>query len=124
MSADPRPDRHNGNPAPATLGDLLYSDSKRARIAEAEWVALLEAVAAGDQRALRAIYERTHRIVFTLILRIVKSRESAEELTVDLYHDVWKRASDYRPAGGTVIGWIMNQARSRAIERVSGSEGP
>lgn len=51
-------------------------------------------------------------------LRIVKSRESAEELTVDVFHDVWTRAGGYRPDGGTVIGWIMNQARSRAIDRL------
>ena len=35
-----------------------------------------------------------------------------------MYHDVWRRASRYEPAGGTVLGWIMNQARSRAIDRV------
>jgi RNA polymerase sigma-70 factor (ECF subfamily) len=31
---------------------------------------------------------------------------------------VWRRASLYDPAGGSVVGWIMNQARSRAIDRV------
>ena len=77
-----------------------------------------QAIAAGDQRALYAIYARTHRIVFTYILRIVKSRETTEELTVDLFHSLWKRAGSYHPATGTVVGWIMNQARSRAIDRL------
>jgi RNA polymerase sigma-70 factor (ECF subfamily) len=75
-------------------------------------------MAAGDQLALRALYERTHRIVFTLITRIVNSRETAEEVTVDVFHDVWRRASTYDPAGGSVVGWMLNQARSRAIDRV------
>jgi RNA polymerase sigma-70 factor (ECF subfamily) len=75
-------------------------------------------MAAGDQRALHALYTRTHRIVFTLIMRIAGNRETAEELTVDVFHDVWRRASAYDPAGGSVIGWILNQARSRAIDRV------
>src|SRR6185437_13192069 len=118
MSADPRPDTQGGAPPGRTLGDLLYSNPQKARVPEHEWVALLQGVAAGDQRALYAIYARTHPIVFTSILRIVKSRESAEELTVDVFHDVWKRAGGYRPDGGTVIGWIMNQARSRAIDRL------
>jgi RNA polymerase sigma-70 factor (ECF subfamily) len=39
-------------------------------------------------------------------------------LTVDVFHDVWRRASGYDPADGTVLGWLMNQARCRAIDRV------
>jgi RNA polymerase sigma-70 factor, ECF subfamily len=116
MSAALRPDKQS-SPA-RTLGDLLYSDPQKVRVPEGEWVTLLHGVAAGDQRALYAIYARTHRLVFTSILRIVKSRESAEELTVDVFHDVWKRAGGYQPEGGTVIGWIMNQARSRAVDRL------
>jgi hypothetical protein len=48
--------------------------------------------------------------VFTLIAHRRQS-ETAEELTVDVFHDVWRRASAYDPAGGSVIGWILNQAR-------------
>ena len=51
-------------------------------------------------------------------MRITANRETAEELTLDVFHDVWRRASRYDPADGTVLGWIMNQARSRAIDRV------
>jgi RNA polymerase sigma-70 factor (ECF subfamily) len=51
-------------------------------------------------------------------MRITRNRETAEELTVDVFHDVWRRAQGYDPANGTVLGWIMNQARSRAIDRV------
>ena len=75
-------------------------------------------MAAGDPLALHALYERTHRIVFTLIVRITHNRETAEELTVDVFHDAWRRAASYDPAGGSVVGWIMNQARSRAIDRL------
>lgn len=107
--------RHDG--PTRTLGALLYSD-RAGRAPEAEWLALVESVAAGDQSALRALYDRTHRIVFTLIMRIVDNRESTEELTVDVYHDVWRRAPKYDAAAGSVVGWIMNLARSRAIDRV------
>ena len=75
-------------------------------------------MAAGDQLALHALYERAHRPVFTLIIRITANRETAEELTVDVFQDVWRRATRYDAANGTVLGWIMNQARSRAIDRV------
>src|SRR5689334_3216169 len=52
------------------------------------------------------------------MVRMTNDRATAEELTVDVFHDVWRRASRYDPAGGPVIGWIMNQARSRAIDRL------
>jgi RNA polymerase sigma-70 factor, ECF subfamily len=104
--------------SPATLGDVLYADPSKAGVPEKDWVALVHAVAAGDQLALHALYERAHRVVFTLSVRITSNRETAEELTLDVFHDVWRRASNYDARNGTVLGWIMNQARSRAIDRL------
>jgi RNA polymerase sigma-70 factor (ECF subfamily) len=101
-----------------TLGDVLYANRSKCPVAEAEWAALVQSVAAGDQNALHALYERTHRVVFTLTLRITANPETAEEVTLDVFHDVWRRAARYQEAGGTVLGWIMNQARSRAIDRL------
>src|SRR5207245_5273779 len=104
--------------APSTLGELLYADKAKALVDEKDWVRLVQFIAAGDHGALHALYERTHRIVFTVIVRITNNRETAEELTLDVFHDVWRRASTYDPANGSVVGWIMNQARSRAIDRL------
>ena len=106
-----------GQGSTATLGDVLYA-SPKALPSEAGWAGLVRSIAAGDQLALHALYERAHRVVFTLTLRITANRETAEELTVDVFHDVWRGASRYDPANGTVLGWIMNQARSRAIDRL------
>jgi RNA polymerase sigma-70 factor, ECF subfamily len=103
--------------SPATLGDVLYAKSK-APVPEQDWATLVQSIAAGDQLALHALYEMAHRLVFTLIMRITANRETAEELTIDVFHDVWRRASRYDAANGTVLGWIMNQARSRAIDRL------
>jgi RNA polymerase sigma-70 factor, ECF subfamily len=103
---------------PSTLGSVLYAGPSRARVPETLWVCLVRSIAAGDQPAFRELYERTHRLVFTLIMRIVASRETAEELTLDVFHDVWRRAPEYSEEGGSVLGWIMNQARSRAIDRL------
>ena len=101
-----------------TLGDLLYADTAKSPVSEKDWVGLVQRIAAGDQLALHALYAQTHRIVFTLAVRIVSNRESAEEVTIDVFHDVWRRAKAYDAAGGSVVGWIMNQARSRAIDRL------
>jgi len=101
-----------------TLGDLLYADRSGASIPEDDWVSIVHSIAAGDQQALRVLYERTHRLVFTLAMRISSNRESAQEITLDVFRDVWRRSAQYDPKGGSVVGWIMNQARSRSIDRL------
>ena len=110
---DPHPD-----PQSTTLGDLLYPDRSTTVVAEAEWVHLVRSIADGDQQALRALFERSHRLVFTLAMRISGHREIAEEITLDVFQDIWSRSAKYDPAGGSVLGWIMNQARSRSIDRL------
>lgn len=118
MNPPPRAAEAWRESGPGTLGELLYADQAKVRVSEQDWVALVRSIAARDQRALYALYERTHRIVFTLVMRISANRQTAEELTLDTFHGVWERAANYDAAGGSVLGWIMNQARSRAIDRL------
>lgn len=101
-----------------TLGGLLYSNPEKTRITEAAWAALVSAIASQNPRALHAFYQRLHRLVFTLAMRITADRSAAEEVMLDVFHQVWRRAGDYDPNQGTVIGWVMNLARSRSIDRV------
>ena len=118
VAAEQRPHEDRRDCEARTLGDLLYADKAKAFVSEKEWVRLVRSIAGGDQLALHELYTQTHRIVFTLIVRITRNRETAEELTLDVFHDVWRRAATYDPANGSVVGWIMNQARSRAIDRL------
>lgn len=113
----PRRVRESAHKTRTTLGEVLYAKS-RAAVPEQDWAALVKSIGTGDQPALHALYERAHRPVFTLLVRITANREIAEELTIDVFHDVWRRASSYDAKNGTVLGWIMNQARSRAIDRL------
>jgi RNA polymerase sigma-70 factor (ECF subfamily) len=103
--------------APQTLGDVLFAKPGTS-IPEQVWAKLVQSVAAGDQHALHALYEMAHRLVFTLAMRITANPQTAEELTIDVFHDIWRGASRYDPSKATVLGWIMNQARSRAIDRL------
>ena len=87
------------------------------RATEQEWVVLVQSMAAGAHSALHALYERSHRIVFTLAMRITNDRATAEDITVDVFHELWRRASTYDAANGTVVGWIANLTRSMALDR-------
>jgi hypothetical protein len=105
-----------------TLADVLHACKAEACVPEKYWIALVRAMAEGDSLALHALYGRAHSIVFTCMLGITGDRETAGEVTVDVFHDVWRMASTYDPAGGSVLGWILDQARSRAIDRLPSDE--
>lgn len=107
----------NSSQNPATLGDVLFPACATPG-REEDWTALLRGIAAGDQQALFDLHERCHRIVFTLMMRLTATRKTAEELTLDVFHDVWRTAGRYAPAQGPVLAWIMKQARLRAIDRL------
>lgn len=116
---EPSPTPELVNEAPAlTLGALLRGSTSGPRTPESKWVELVQAIAQGDQVALRDLFGRMHTLVFTLITRIVRDKRTAEELTLDVFHDIWRDAGSYSPAGGSVVGWVMNQARSRAIDQL------
>ena len=103
-------------PSTTTLGDILFADSSKVRVSENDWLQLLRAVAGGDECALYSLYERTCRIVFTLMVRLAPNRETAEALTLDAFHNAWREASTYDPAAGSVAGWMMNRARAIASD--------
>ena len=115
MTTPPPQDPSQPDSAPRIIGDLL-SGHVMAAIREKEWVGLLEAIAAGEMRALHAVYERTHHLVFTLAMRITHSRDTAEEITLDVFNDVWQGAATYDPAAGPVVAWIMTRARRQELE--------
>jgi RNA polymerase sigma-70 factor (ECF subfamily) len=109
--------------AAPTLGGLLNSVETSSHTSEREWVALVRAVAAGDTAAFGTLYMSTHGIVFTSIARITGDRATAEDLTVEVFHEVWRGAAAYDPAGNSVVGWIMNLARARALPRARPDRG-
>lgn len=101
--------------AVVTLGDVLYADSRSAP-PERDWRALIHSIAAGDEIALHRLYERAHGPVVTLLTRMTGSRRAAEDLSIDVFHQVWRSAGAYGPNNTSTLGWIMNLARARALE--------
>lgn len=79
---------------------------------------LLERAAARDQAALAELYDRHCRLLFTLILRILKDRGEAEDVLQEVFVRVWDRADGYDPALGAPAAWLARISRNRAIDRV------
>ena len=86
---------------------------------------LVRRMAARDASALEAFYNRHNRIAFTLVLRIVKVREDAEDVLTDVFWQAWQQASRYDMSRGTPLAWLLTIARTRAIDclRSAGRRG-
>jgi len=74
-------------------------------------------VQSGDSRALADLYDRHTPLLYSLALRIVRDAAEAEEVLQEAWLQVWKSASSYDPRRGTVTGWLVTLARSRALDR-------
>jgi RNA polymerase sigma-70 factor, ECF subfamily len=79
---------------------------------------LLKRIAARDTAALADLYDRHNRLLFGMILRIVRDRAEAEDLLQEVFVRVWTRAALYDPLLGGPTAWLVRLARNRAIDRI------
>jgi RNA polymerase sigma-70 factor, ECF subfamily len=79
---------------------------------------LIQGLAARDQRAFAAFYDRTVAFVFGLLLRILGDRNTAEEVAQDVYLQLWRTAGTFDSRRSSGLAWIATVARSRAIDRL------
>lgn len=90
-------------------------------IHEQEWAGLLARIAVGDQSALAELYDASSPKVFGLAMKILGDHAAAEETTLDVYTQVWRRISTYDAERGTPGRWLMTLAKHRAIDRFRSS---
>jgi RNA polymerase sigma-70 factor, ECF subfamily len=81
-------------------------------------VHLIQQVANQDRDALNQLYDRFSTLVFTLAMRMLKVRSDAEDLLQEVFVQVWRQARGYSTERGSPEAWIINIARSRAIDKI------
>ena len=81
-------------------------------------VELIDRIVAHDAAAIGDLYDRHSRLLYGLILRVVRDRAEAEELLQEVFVQVWTRADTYDVKLGTPIAWLVRIARNRAIDRL------
>jgi len=79
---------------------------------------LLAAVARRDEAAFAELYDRFAPPVFSLVVRVVRSRAEAEEILQEAFWQVWEHAPSFRAELGTAFGWVVTIARRKAIDRL------
>ena len=83
----------------------------------------MEGLLAGDDDAIRTLYGRFGRPVFSLGMRLLGSREAAEELTQDVFVTAWRKAARFDPARGRLSTWLMTIAHNLAVDRLRRETG-
>lgn len=84
---------------------------------------LMSQMVAGDEDAVRALYARFGRSIYSLGLRLLGSREAAEELTQDVFLTAWRKGGRYDPARGRLSTWLMTIAHNMAVDRLRHDRG-
>jgi RNA polymerase sigma-70 factor (ECF subfamily) len=80
--------------------------------------ALVAQAAGGDERALGELYDRFGGMAFSLACAIVGEHADAEEVVADAFAQIWRSASAFDPARGSVAAWVATIVRTRALDLV------
>ncbi len=77
---------------------------------------LIRFITQGQSAALGLLYDRYGRLVFSLAFQVTNDAGVAEEITQEVFLQIWNKAGTYQAAQGKVTTWITSVARHRAID--------
>ncbi|MCU1544295.1 MAG: sigma-70 family polymerase sigma factor [Microbacteriaceae bacterium] len=83
---------------------------------------LLASVALGDQGAFASLYDQMAPRVFGLVRRLLRDHAQSEEVTQEIFLEIWENATRYDARKGGASTWIMTMAHRRAVDRVRASQ--
>ncbi len=83
---------------------------------------IMARVARGDDSAFATLYDRTSAKVFGLVKRVVRDPAQAEEVSQEVYLQVWRQAARFDRAAGSGLAWVLTLAHRRAVDRVRSAQ--
>lgn len=83
----------------------------------------MDGLIAGNDDAIRALYARFSRPVFSMGMRLLGTREAAEELTQDVFVTAWRKAARFDATRGRLSTWLMTIAHNLAVDRLRRETG-
>jgi RNA polymerase sigma-70 factor (ECF subfamily) len=84
---------------------------------------LIERLRSRDPQAMADLYDRFSKVVFSVIVRIVRNASVAEELTQEAFLRAWNRGGDFDTSRGRIGPWLLTIARNRAIDYLRSTAG-
>jgi RNA polymerase sigma-70 factor (ECF subfamily) len=82
---------------------------------------LLVRVAQGEVAAFRTLYDQHAPRAMAIAMRILRSAEQAEDVVQETFLELWRRSAQFDVDRGSVVGWVVTIARSRAVDRLRAS---
>jgi RNA polymerase sigma-70 factor, ECF subfamily len=95
------------------FADLVGGDDKQ----------LIERLRSRDPQAMADLYDRFSKVVFSVIVRVVRNASVAEELTQEAFLRAWNRGGDFDASRGRIGPWLLTIARNRAIDYLRSTAG-
>lgn len=80
--------------------------------------ALVKRMMEADESALSALYDRYSGMLFSMVVRIVRDAQAAEEILQDLFLQLWRSPERFDESRGSLAAWLMVSARNRALSRL------
>ncbi|HEV2619794.1 MAG TPA: sigma-70 family RNA polymerase sigma factor [Acidobacteriaceae bacterium] len=77
---------------------------------------LLAQVQSGDGHAMGSLYDRYHRLVYSVALRVLRDPAAAEDVLQEVFMQIWRNPDSFVPARGSLGGWLAIVARNRSID--------
>ncbi len=96
--------------------------AEREEVAPVTLNELLSRVADGDQIAFGQLYDQCARRVLGLVRRLLKDSAQSEEVTQEIFLEVWQNAKCYDPAKVSATTWILTMSHRRAVDRIRSSQ--
>ena len=93
------------------------STGSRAEVRASD-AALIEGILRRDETALAALYDRYARMLSSLLNRILRDTQAAEEILQDIFYQLWRAPAQFDASRGSLPGWLVVIARHRAISRL------
>lgn len=79
---------------------------------------LITLVQQGDRDALGELYDRRSKAVFGFALHLLRDMANAEEVTQEVFLNVWLKARTFDPLRGGFSTWLMTMAHHKAIDQM------
>jgi RNA polymerase sigma-70 factor (ECF subfamily) len=81
-------------------------------------IALVQAVAAGDQVAIAELYDRHASAVFGMAMSLLRERGLAQDVTQEAFVHLWTRAGMFDSRRGTPLAWLLTMTRNLALDEL------
>jgi RNA polymerase sigma-70 factor, ECF subfamily len=85
-------------------------------------IQLIKRIASKDEDALEQLYDLYSKILYSIIIKIVKQTEDAEEILQNVFLLIWNKASSFDFNKGNVCSWLITIARNKAIDKFRSSQ--